>query len=62
MKATILGIFKFGPSKVCAPAEQLKQTTILGILLVLLLFLVPLFKTPEGVFVGFQIFAWTPNY
>ena len=22
---------------------------------------VPLFKTPEGVVVGFQIFAWAPN-
>ena len=27
----------------------------------LLFFLVPLFKTPEGVVVGFQIFAWAPK-
>ena len=25
------------------------------------LLLVPLFKTPEGVVVGIQIFAWAPN-
>ena len=24
-------------------------------------FFIPLFKTPEGVVVGFQIFAWAPN-
>ena len=29
--------------------------------LLLLLFLVPLFKTPEGVVVGIQIFALAPN-
>ena len=29
--------------------------------IILLLFLVPLFKTPEGVVVGIQIFAWAPN-
>ena len=23
---------------------------------------IPLFKTPEGVVVGFQIFAWAPKY
>jgi hypothetical protein len=27
-----------------------------------LLVLPPLFKTPEGVVVGFQIFAWAPKY
>jgi hypothetical protein len=32
--------------------------TILG---TLFLFLPPLFKTTEGVVVGFQIFAWAPN-
>jgi hypothetical protein len=26
-----------------------------------LIFLIPLFKTPEGVVVGFQIFAWAPK-
>ena len=25
-------------------------------------FFIPLFKTPEGVVVGFQIFAWASNY
>jgi hypothetical protein len=30
-------------------------------LLLLLLFLVPLFKTPEGVVIGFQIFALAPK-
>jgi hypothetical protein len=30
-------------------------------LLSYLIFLIPLFKTPEGVVVGFQIFAWTPK-
>ena len=29
--------------------------------LVLVLVLPPLFKTTEGVVVGFQIFAWAPN-
>ena len=27
----------------------------------LLFFLIPLFKNPEGVVVGFQIFAWAPK-
>ena len=41
---------------------ETKVATILGIFLfLLLLFLIPLFKTPEGVVVGFQIFAWAPN-
>ena len=30
-------------------------------LIFFLLFLQPLFKTTEGVIVGFQIFAWAPN-
>ena len=31
-------------------------------LFLFLLFLPPLFKTTEGVVVGFQIFAWAPKY
>ena len=31
------------------------------ILFLVLLLLPPLFKTTEGVVVGFQIFAWAPN-
>ena len=48
-----------GPSVLRAPAEQTKVATILGIFP---LFLgPPLFKTTEGVVVGFQIFAWAPK-
>ena len=36
-----------------------RVATILGIFP--LFWGVPLFKTPEGVVVGFQIFAWAPN-
>ena len=60
--ALVLGIGKLiGPSMLRAPAEQTKVATILGIFLfflLLLLLLIPLFKIPEGVIVGFQIFAW----
>ena len=38
---------------------ELKVATILGNYSTLLL--PPLFKTPEGVVVGFQIFAWAPK-
>ena len=31
------------------------------VLVIVDFFLIPLFKTPEGVVVGFQIFAWAPN-
>ena len=40
------------------------MATILGIffpLLVLLLLVTAVVKIPEGVVVGFQIFAWAPN-
>ena len=42
---------------------ETKVATILGIFLLFsfLLLGVPLFKTPEGVVVGFQIFAWAPK-
>ena len=39
---------------------ETKVATILGIFLFLLLGVL-LFKNPEGVVVGFQIFAWAPN-
>ena len=35
----------------CLPCLRLFSSLLLG---------VPLFKTPEGVVVGFQIFAWAP--
>jgi hypothetical protein len=35
--------------------------TILGIFSFFLLLLPPLFKTTEGVVVGFQIFPWAPK-
>jgi hypothetical protein len=35
--------------------------TILGLFFFLFLVLPPLFKTTEGVVVGFQIFAWAPK-
>ena len=54
-----------GPSGVRALLAESEEATIVGIFLFLLfsflLLGVPLFKTPEGVVVGFQIFAWAPN-
>ena len=61
MEVYICVIIFIGPSEVRAPAEQLRKTTILGNFSFLLFFLIPIFKTPEGVVVGFQIFAWAPN-
>ena len=56
----ILIFFLIGPSVLRAPAEQTKVATILGIFP---LFLgPPLFKTTEGVVIGFQIFAWAPKF
>ena len=51
----------FGPSVLRAPAEQTKVATVLGTFFFLVLLLPPLFKTTEGVVVGFQIFAWAPK-
>ena len=51
----------FGPSVLRAPAEQTKVATILGIFPLFFLLGPPLFKTTEGVVVGFQIFAWAPK-
>ena len=48
-----------GPSVLRAPAEQTKVATVLGTFFHFLL--PPLFKTTEGVVVGFQIFAWAPK-
>ena len=58
-------------AKCVRPAEQLRWPLFLVINLFFLdllisflvdfLFLIPLFKTPEGVVVGFQIFAWAPK-
>ena len=43
--------------------DETKVATILGIfpLVVVFFFLPPLFKTTEGVVVGFRNFAWAPN-
>ena len=56
-------ILIIGPSVLRAPAEQTKVATILGTFFHFsFLFLgLPLFKTTEGVVVGFQIFAWAPK-
>ena len=50
-----------GPSVLRAPAEQTKVSTVLGIFLLLFLLGPPLFKTTQGVVIGFQIFAWAPE-
>ena len=49
-----------GPSVLRAPAEQLRWPLFLVINL-LTLTLATVTKFPEGVVVGFQIFAWAPN-
>ena len=57
----------FGPSGVCVLPlaagrnEGGNYFRYIFLLLVVVLFLPPLFKTTEGVVVGFQIFAWAPK-
>ena len=67
--ATILGIFSFGLSGVRAlplatginEGGHYFRYIFLFIVFLFLLLLPPLFKTTEGVVVGFQIFAWAPK-
>ena len=57
----------FGPSEVRATSGQhlgghyFAYINLFLLLLSLSLLLPPLFKTTEGVVVGFQIFAWAPK-
>ena len=53
-------ILCISPIVLRAPAEKTKVATVLGIFPHFLLF-IPLFKTPEGVVVLFQIFACGPE-
>ena len=55
---------KIGPSGVRAlplAAGRNEGAHYFRYFLLLLLLLVPLFKTPEGVLVGFRNFGWAPN-
>ena len=65
-----VGLKLIGPSVLRAPAEQLRWPFFLVINLFDISCAgkrtypaqnVPLFKTPEEVVVGFQIFAWAPK-